>query len=157
MFKGSGKIVWDNKSSSYPVFELTGVNCICRPFKDSNDKLDILREILIIYSINYKKFVFFSVLAILLLAYTFYKQPVYKQLALGSQIAKQLSWLNPLSLITIKTTDYRKEFFLCNKCKVAVKPAMHQNSAVSKALLGKLLIINIIIFESWKLLDSSQT
>ena len=28
MFKGPGKIVWDNKSSSYPVFELTGVNCI---------------------------------------------------------------------------------------------------------------------------------
>ena len=28
MFKGPGKIVRDNKSSSYPVFELTGVNCI---------------------------------------------------------------------------------------------------------------------------------
>ena len=28
MFKGPGKIVQDNKSSSYPVFELTGVNCI---------------------------------------------------------------------------------------------------------------------------------
>ena len=28
MFKGLGKIVWYNKSSSYPVFELTGVNCI---------------------------------------------------------------------------------------------------------------------------------
>ena len=28
MFKGLGKIVRDNKSSSYPVFELTGVNCI---------------------------------------------------------------------------------------------------------------------------------
>ena len=27
MFKGPGKIVWDNKSSSYPVFELTGINC----------------------------------------------------------------------------------------------------------------------------------
>ena len=27
MFKGPGKIVRDNKSSSYPVFELTGVNC----------------------------------------------------------------------------------------------------------------------------------
>ena len=27
MFKGPGKIVQDNKSSSYPVFELTGVNC----------------------------------------------------------------------------------------------------------------------------------
>ena len=28
MFKGPGKIVPYNKSSSYPVFELTGVNCI---------------------------------------------------------------------------------------------------------------------------------
>ena len=28
MFKGPGKIVRDNKSSSDPVFELTGVNCI---------------------------------------------------------------------------------------------------------------------------------
>ena len=28
MFKGPGKIVRDNESSSYPVFELTGVNCI---------------------------------------------------------------------------------------------------------------------------------
>ena len=28
MFKGPEKIVRDNKSSSYPVFELTGVNCI---------------------------------------------------------------------------------------------------------------------------------
>ena len=27
MFKGPGKIVQDNKSLSYPVFELTGVNC----------------------------------------------------------------------------------------------------------------------------------
>ena len=27
MFKGPRKIVRDNKSSSYPVFELTGVNC----------------------------------------------------------------------------------------------------------------------------------
>ena len=31
MFKGPGKIVRDNKSSSYPVFELTGVNCISIP------------------------------------------------------------------------------------------------------------------------------
>ena len=28
----------------------------------------------------------------------FYKQPVYKQLDIGSQIAKQISGLNPLSL-----------------------------------------------------------
>ena len=32
------------------------MSSICRTFKDSNDKLDILREILIIFSINYKKF-----------------------------------------------------------------------------------------------------
>ena len=33
MSKGPGKIVRDNKSSSYPVFELTGVNCnIIRDF-----------------------------------------------------------------------------------------------------------------------------
>ena len=28
MFKGPGKIVRNNKSSSYPTFELTGVNCM---------------------------------------------------------------------------------------------------------------------------------
>ena len=33
-----------------------------------------------------------------LLHLVFYKQPVYKQLALAWQIAKQLSGLNPLSL-----------------------------------------------------------
>ena len=33
-----------------------------------------------------------------LLRLVFYKQPVYKQLALAWQIAKQLSGLNPLSL-----------------------------------------------------------
>ena len=29
------------------------------------------------------------------------------------------------------------EFFLCNKCKIAVKPTIYQNWAASKALLGK--------------------
>ena len=29
------------------------------------------------------------------------------------------------------------EFFLCNKRKIAVKLTIHQNSAVSKALWGK--------------------
>ena len=28
------------------------------------------------------------------------------------------------------------EFFLCNKHKIVLKPIMHQNSAVSEALLG---------------------
>ena len=35
----------------------------------------------------------------------FYRQPVYKQLAIGGQIAKQLSGLNSLSLSNNK--DYR--------------------------------------------------
>ena len=29
------------------------------------------------------------------------------------------------------------EFFLCNKCKTAIKGAIYHNTAVSKALLGK--------------------
>ena len=75
-------------------------------------------------------------------------QPVYKQLALEQQIAKQLSRLNPFSKITIKDTDYGKvEFFLYNKRKIVVKWPIHRNSAVSKALLGfkilKSLFINI--------------
>ena len=32
------------------------------------------------------------------------------------------------------------EFFLCNKRKLAVKPTIHQNSALSKALLGNIKI-----------------
>ena len=39
----------------------------------------------------------------------FYKQPVYKQVALGWQIAKQLSGLNILSLSNNKT--YRLALF----------------------------------------------
>ena len=38
-------------------------------------------------------------------SYFFYKQPVYKQLALGWQIAKQLSGLKSFQKATIKTTD----------------------------------------------------
>ena len=34
MFKGPGKIVRDNKSWSYPVFELTGVNCNYTTFRN---------------------------------------------------------------------------------------------------------------------------
>ena len=44
MFKGPGKIVRDNKSSSYPVFELTGVNCISES-PQKNDSI-FLKEIL---------------------------------------------------------------------------------------------------------------
>ena len=40
-----------------------------------------------------------------LLHLVFYKQPIYKQLALAWQIAKQLSGLNPLSLSNKK--NYR--------------------------------------------------
>ena len=41
----------------------------------------------------------------------------------------------------IKTTDTKVEFFFCNKHKIVAKPTMHreQNSAISKALLEKLL------------------
>ena len=41
-------------------------------------------------------------LGIDLLHLGFYKQPVYQQLALAWQTAKQLSWLNPLSLSSNK-------------------------------------------------------
>ena len=45
-----------------------------------------------------------------LICYTwsFYKQPVYKQLALAWQIAKQLSGLNPLSLSNSKNYSFKK-------------------------------------------------
>ena len=67
----------------------------------------------------------------------FYKQPVYKQLALRWQIGKQLSGLNPFPLSNRKTTDERKvELFLFSKRKVAVKLAVHHNSAISNASLG---------------------
>ena len=67
-----------------------------------------------------------------------YKQSLYKQLALGREIAKQFSGLDPLPLSNNKNYRLKKNgFFLCDKRKIAVKPTMHQNSAVSKALLGK--------------------
>ena len=70
----------------------------------------------------------------------FYKQPVYKPLAFGWQITKQLLWLNLLSLSNEKKSRFKKsqvEFSLRNKGEIAVKPTIHQNSAVSKTLLGK--------------------
>ena len=43
----------------------------------------------------------------------FYKQPVFKQLALEWKIAKQLSGFKPLSLSNNKSYRYRKgDFFL---------------------------------------------
>ena len=41
----------------------------------------------------------------------FYKQPVYKQLSLGWQIAKQLSGLKPLSLSNNKNYRIKKVEF----------------------------------------------
>ena len=68
----------------------------------------------------------------------FYKQPVYKQLALGWKIAKQISELNLLSISSNKNYRLKKSgVFLCNKCKIAVTPKIRQNPAVSKELLGK--------------------
>ena len=74
-----------------------------------------------------------------LLHLVFNKQPVYEQLALACQIAKQLSGLKPLSLSNNKNYSFNEKwiFFLCNRCKIAVKPTIHQNSAVSKIFLGK--------------------
>ena len=67
-----------------------------------------------------------------------YKQSVYKQLALGWQIAKQLSGLNPFSLSNNKNYRLKKSrVFLCNKRKAAVKLKKDLSSVVSKALLGK--------------------
>ena len=61
-----------------------------------------------------------------LLHLVFYKQPVYKQLALTWQIAKQLWGLNHLSLSNNKNYNLKKmEFFLCNKRKIAVKRTIH--------------------------------
>ena len=60
------------------------------------------------------------------------------QLAFGWQIAKQLSGVNPPSLSNNKNFRLKKVvFFLCNKLKIAVKTIIHQNSALSKTLLGK--------------------
>ena len=51
-----------------------------------------------------------------LLHLVFYKQPVYKQLALAWQIAKQLSGLNPLSLRNNK--NYNKATIKRNKATI---------------------------------------
>ena len=68
----------------------------------------------------------------------FYKQPVYKQLALGWQIAKQLSGLTPYLLSNNEICRLKKvKFFFCNKRKMAVKVTIQQNSAISKSLLAK--------------------
>ena len=82
----------------------------------------------------------------------FYKQPAYKQLALGLQIAKQLLGLNPLLLSNIKKDRLRKSF-LCNKREIAVNLTIHE-SIIGKILKSLFIYIDL---ESWKSLYSSQT
>ena len=67
-----------------------------------------------------------------------YIQPAFTHLALGWQIVKQLAELNPLWLSNSRNCRLKKvESFLRNQRKIAVKLTIHQNSAVSKVLLGK--------------------
>ena len=59
----------------------------------------------------------------------FYKQPVYKQLALEWQIAKQLSGLNPSFTKQQSKLQIKEKWsfsFVINK-KIAAKPTIHQN------------------------------
>ena len=66
---------------------------------------------------------------------------VYKKLALGWQIAKQLSGFNRLSISNNNNYRLKKSGgFFCNEFKIAIKSTIHQNSAVSKALLGNFKI-----------------
>ena len=51
--------------------------------------------------------VLWSIILILII-YFFYKQPVYKQLALGWETATQFSGLNPLSLSNNKNNRLKK-------------------------------------------------
>ena len=66
-------------------------------------------------------------------------QPVYKQLALGWQIAKQLSGLNPLSLGNNKKLHIKEKWSFSFVINVKyLLNRYHQNSAASEALLGEL-------------------
>ena len=49
MFKGPGKIVRDNKSLSYPVFELTGVNCSCVGLPHLSQESMVLSQLQLTY------------------------------------------------------------------------------------------------------------
>ena len=73
--------------------------------------------------------------------YFIYKQPVYKQLALGWKIVKQLSGLNPFSLSN--SNNYRSKksgLFLSNKRKLDAKPTIRHNLAVKfKRIIRKIL------------------
>ena len=89
----------------------------------------------------------------------FYKQPFYKQLGLGWEIANQLSGFNPLSLRNNKNYISRKgEFFLCNKRKIVLNDNAPKFSYL-KSISGKILksVILDIGFEFCELLHSSQT
>ena len=59
--------------------------------------------------------------------FSFDKQSVYKQLALGWQIAKQLSWLNPLSLSNNKNILKESGVFPLQQT-IAAKTTLYQNS-----------------------------
>ena len=52
MFKGPGKTVRDNKSSSYSVFQLTGVNCI---FQNHCTRKIVLRSVANLNNIQFLK------------------------------------------------------------------------------------------------------
>ena len=75
-----------------------------------------------------------------LLHLSFYKQPVYKQLALTWQIAKQLSGLNPLSLSNNKNYSLKKnEIFFRNRRKKAVKHRRCNKIQLSQNTFEKIL------------------
>ena len=67
----------------------------------------------------------------------FYKQLLCKQLAFRWQMAKQLSGLNSLSLSNTKNYRLKRKLEFSLKRKITIKPTIHQNSTVSKALLRK--------------------
>ena len=68
----------------------------------------------------------------------FYEQLVYKQLGVRLQIAKQLLGPNPLSLCNNENYGLKTSgVFHLQWTILAVQAAIHQNSAVSKALLRK--------------------
>ena len=60
--------------------------------------------------------------------------PVYKQLALGWEIAKQFSGL---SQGNNKNYRLKKSGVLCNNSEIAVKSTIHRNTVVSKVSLQK--------------------
>ena len=78
-----------------------------------------------------------KVVGLQLWTYFFYKQLLCKQLAFRWQMAKQLSGLNSLSLSNTKNYRLKRKLEFSLKRKITIKPTIHQNSTVSKALLRK--------------------